>query len=233
MKTIGMIGGLGPESTVDYYQRFIEAFRQPGSLAAPEMVIYSVSLEEVMTLAAKREWNHLVYLLVQKIKALHKAGADFAIITANTPHVVFDEVQEKSPIPLISIVAATCDRAKEMGVKRVGLLGTKFTMEENFFALPFTAAGISVAVPSASDQAYIQDKLMTEIELGIFTDDTRKGLIDIIDRLVRQEEVEAIILGCTELPLILKDGDSDTPFLNTTAIHVESVVRYCREGRKW
>ncbi|QXE85392.1 amino acid racemase [Geomonas nitrogeniifigens] len=233
MKTIGMIGGLGPESTIDYYQRIIEAFRVPGSLAAPEMVIYSVSLQEVMDLAARREWNHLVYLLLQKVRALHKAGADFAIITANTPHVVFDEVQAKSPIPLISIVAATCEKAKGLGVKKVGLLGTRFTMEENFFAPPFAAAGISVVVPSASEQHYIHEKLMTEIELGIIKDDTRKGLIDIIERLVLQEKVEAVILGCTELPLILKDGDFDTTFLNTTAIHVESVVRYCREGRTW
>lgn len=232
MKTIGIIGGLGPESTVDYYQRIIEAFRVPGSLAAPEMVIYSVSLQEVMDLAARREWDQLIYLLVAKIKALHKAGADFAIITANTPHAVFNEVQAKSPIPMISIVSATCDKARELGVKKVGLLGTRFTMEENFFAPPFAAAGISVVVPCASEQQYIHDKLMTEIELGIMKDDTRKGLIDIIERLVQQEQVEAIILGCTELPLILKDGDFDIPFLNTTAIHVESVVKYCREDWK-
>lgn len=233
MKTIGMIGGLGPESTVDYYQRIIEAFRVPGSLAAPEMIIYSVSLQEVMDLAARRDWNHLVYLLVAKVRALHKAGAEFAIITANTPHVVFDEVQAKSPIPLISIVAATCDKAQELGLRKVGLLGTRFTMEENFFAPPFAAAGISVVVPSAVDQQYIHEKLMSEIELGIIKDDTRKGLVEIIERLVRQEQVEAIILGCTELPLILKEGDFDITFLNTTAIHVDSVVSYCREGRKW
>lgn len=233
MKTIGIIGGLGPESTVDYYQRIIEAFRVPGSLAAPEMIIYSVSLEEVLDLVARREWNHLIYLLVAKVKALHRAGAEFAVITANTPHVVFDEVQAKSPIPLISIVAATCDKARELGVKKVGLLGTGFTMSENFFAAPFSAAGISVVVPGANDQAYIHEKLMTEIELGIIKDDTRNGLLEIIERMVRQDKVEAVILGCTELPLILKDEDSDVTFLNTTAIHVESIVSHCREAKRW
>lgn len=233
MKTIGMIGGLGPESTVDYYQRIIQACRVPGSLAAPEMVIYSVNIEEVLDLVARREWTHLIYLLVQKVRALQKAGADVAIITANTPHVVFDEVKAKTTLPMISIVTATCDKAKELGVKKVALLGTRFTMQENFFAPPFNAAGISVAVPSEAEQEYIHEKLMTEIELGVIKEETRKGLIDIIDRMVREEKAEAVILGCTELPLIVKDGDYDTTFLNTTAIHVESVVRYCREGSKW
>ena len=233
MKTIGLVGGLGPESTVDYYQRIIRAFRVPGSLAAPEMVIYSANIEEVLDLVGRREWNHLVYLLVQKIRALHKAGADFAVITANTPHVVFDLVKEKSPIPLISIVTATCEKAKTLGVKTVALLGTKFTMQENFFAPPFAAAGISVAVPTEEEQEYIHGKLMTEIELGIVKEETRQGLLRIIARMVKEEGAEAVILGCTELPLILRDGDYDTTFLNTTAIHVESVVAYCMEGRRW
>lgn len=230
MKTIGMIGGLGPESTHDYYQRLIEAFRVPGSLAAPEIIIYSVNIEEVLDLAAKREWNHLIYLLVSKIKALHKAGADFAFISANTPHMVFDEVQAKSPIPLLSIVTATADKAKELGLKRVGLLGTLFTMKENFYAPPFTARDISVVVPSQADQEYIQDKLVREIEIGIFTEETRKGLLAVVERMIEQEKIDAVILGCTELPLILTNDEFGIPFLNTVVIHVESVVRYCSEN---
>ena len=195
MKVIGIIGGLGPESTVDYYQRLIRAFRAPGSLAAPEIIIYSVNMEEVLELVARREWNHLIYLLVAKVRALQKAGAEVALISANTPHIVFDEVQAKSPIPLISIVAATLDKAKELGVKKVGLLGTKFTMQENFFSPPFSAQGISVVVPPAADQDYIHEKLMTEIELGIITDQTRMGLLAVIERMVEQEKIEAVILG--------------------------------------
>jgi len=230
MKTIGIIGGLGPESTVDYYQSIIKAFRVEGSLAAPEIIIYSVNIEEVLGLVAAKEWNHLVYLLVAKIKALHRAGADFAVISANTPHIVFDEVQAKSPIPLLSIVTATLNKAKDLKLKKVGLLGTKFTMAENFFSPPFSAQGITVVVPAPADQDYIHEKLMREIELGIIVDETRKGLLAVIERMTAKEEIDAVILGCTELPLILDKSEFGIPFLNTTAIHVESIVNYCRQG---
>lgn len=230
MKVIGMIGGLGPESTVDYYQRLIHSSRAPGSLATPELIIYSVSLEEVLDLVARREWNQLIYLLAAKIKALHKAGADFAFISANTPHVVFDDLQAKSPIPLLSIVTATRDKATDLGLKKVGLLGTRFTMEENFFSAPFAAKGISVVVPPTEDQEYIHRKLMTEIELGIFADETRRGLLAVVERMVERDGVDAVILGCTELPLILEKDEFGISFLNTVAIHVDSIVNYCGQG---
>lgn len=230
MKQIGIIGGLGPESTVDYYKSIIESFRTEGSLAAPEIFIYSVNLEEVLELVARQEWNHLVYLLVAKIKALHRSGADFAVISANTPHIVFDEVQAKSPLPLLSIVTATVDKVSQLGLKNVGLLGTKFTMQSNFFAPQFSARGISVVVPSVADQDYIHYKLMTEIELGIITDETRKGLLAVIERMIAADNIDGVILGCTELPLILDKNEFGIPFLNTTAIHVESIVNYCKKG---
>ncbi len=230
MKQIGIIGGLGPESTVDYYKSIIESFRTEGSLAAPEIVIYSVNLEEVLELVARQEWNHLVYLLVAKIKALHRAGADFAVISANTPHIVFDEVRAKSPLPLLSIVTATADKASQLGLKNVGLLGTKFTMQSNFFAPQFSAREISVVVPSVADQDYIHYKLMTEIELGIITDETRKGLLAVIVRMIAADNIDGVILGCTELPLILDKNEFGIPFLNTTAIHVENIVNYCKKG---
>lgn len=230
MKQIGIIGGLGPESTVDYYKSIIAAFRTDGSLAAPEIVIYSVDLEEVLALVSRHEWNSLVYLLVAKIKALHRAGVDFAVISANTPHIVFDEVQAKSPIPLLSIVTATLEKTKELGLGKVGLLGTKFTMQANFFAPPFSAQGISVVVPAEQEQDFILDKLMSEIELGIFTDETRQGLLAVIERMIADEKIDGVILGCTELPLILDRSEFCIPFLNTTAIHVESIVEYIRGG---
>lgn len=226
MKTIGMIGGLGPESTVDYYKRLIEALRVEGSLATPEIIVYSVSLGEVLELVGNREWNHLVYLLTAKIKALQKAGADFAIISANTPHVVFDEVQAKSPIPLLSIVTATLKRCVELKVRKAGLLGTLFTMQANFFAPPFAARDIEVVVPPPGDQEYIHDRLVREIELGAFTEETRQGLLGVIERMKERDGIDAVILGCTELPLILDREAFGLPFLNTSALHVESVVDY-------
>jgi aspartate racemase len=184
----------------------------------------------VLALVSRQEWNSLIYLLVAKIKALHRAGVDFAVISANTPHIVFDEVQAKSPVPLLSIVTATLDKTTELGLKNVGLLGTKFTMQSNFFSPQFSARGVSVVVPSTADQDYIHDKLMTEIELGIISDETKKGLLAVIERMITAENIDGVILGCTELPLILDKSDFGIPFLNTTAIHVESIVKYCRQG---
>lgn len=231
MKTIGIVGGIGPESTVDYYKRLIEAFRTEGSLAAPEIIIYSIDLQEALELVSGEQWERLVYLLVQKVKALQRAGADVAVISANTAHIVFDQVQAKSPIPLLSIVTATRDYADRLGLKKVSLLGTKFTMQSNFFAPPFAARSIAVVVPSADDQEYIHDKLMSEIELGIFTDETRAGLLAIVERMIASDGIDGVILGCTELPLILEKDEFGIPFLNTTAIHVESVFSYCWQGR--
>lgn len=230
MKTIGIIGGIGPESTVDYYKRIIAAFRIEGSLAAPEIIIYSLNLQEVLELVSGQQWSRLVYLLLQKIKALHRAGADVAVISANTAHIVFDELQAKSPLPLISIVTATRDKAAELGLKRVGLLGTRFTMQSNFFAESFSVRGISVAVPSAVDQEYIHEKLMSEIERGIFTDETRAGLLAVIERMIATDGIDGVILGCTELPLILEKDEFGILFLNTMAIHVESIVTWCSNG---
>lgn len=230
MKQIGIIGGLGPESTIDYYKSIIEAFRTEGSLAAPEIFIYSVNIEDVLALVSRQEWNRLVYLLVSKVMALHRAGADFAVISANTPHVVFDEVQAKSPIPLLSIVTATRNKTKELGLKKVGLLGTKFTMQTNFFSPQFSEQGISVVVPSTADQDYIHDKLMSEIERGIFTDETKRGLLAVIERMISSERIDGVILGCTELPLILDKSEFDIPFLNTTAIHVKCIVNYMKQS---
>ncbi|OGU16528.1 MAG: aspartate racemase [Geobacteraceae bacterium GWC2_53_11] len=232
MKTIGIIGGIGPESTVDYYKRIIESFRIEGSLAAPEIIIYSINLQEALELVSGEQWERLVYLLVQKIKALQRAGADVAVISANTAHIVFDQVQAKSPIPLLSIVTATRDYADRLGLKKVGLLGTKFTMRSNFFAPPFAARGISVVVPSEVDQEYIHDKLMSEIELGIFTAETRAGLLAVIERMIAADRIDGVILGCTELPLILEKDEFGIPFLNTTAIHVESIVTCCTNAEQ-
>lgn len=232
MKTIGIIGGIGPESTVDYYKRIIESFRIEGSLVAPEIIIYSINLQEALELVSGAQWERLVYLLVQKIKALQRAGADVAVISANTAHIVFDQVQAKSPIPLLSIVTATRDYADRLGLKRVGLLGTMFTMRSNFFAPPFAARGISVVVPSEVDQEYIHDKLMSEIELGVFTHETRAGLLAVIERMIASDRIDGVILGCTELPLILEKDEFGIPFLNTTAIHVESIVTCCTNAEQ-
>jgi aspartate racemase len=228
MKTIGIIGGLGPESTLDYYRRIISAFKsRPGNLEYPEIFLYSLSLNEFMTLVDDKNWSGLSEGLLKKIDALRRAGADFAAIASNTPHIVFHEVQSRSPIPLLSIVEATCSRAEQMGLRHSGLMGTKLTMESDFYQKVFLSRGISIVVPSEKEQQFIHEKLFTEIELGIFTDSTRKALLAIAKRMYAVESIDSLILGCTELPLILSENPLKIPFLNTTAIHCERIVSYC------
>ncbi len=226
MVKVGMIGGLGPQSTLDYYRLLIETYgREVGDGSNPEIVIYSMDMNTLLALVANEQWDGLVELLVGGIEVLQKAGADFGFISANTPHIVFDRVSELSPIPLLSIVEETCDHIKGMGIRKVGLLGTRFTMQSDFYQRACREDDVHVFVPNEKEQDYIHDKLMTEIELGNFLDGTRKGLLGIVQRMIDDHSIEGIILGCTELPLILTRDELGIPFLNTTKIHVEGIIR--------
>ena len=230
MKKIGIIGGLGPESTIDYYKRIIAFFHhQNQSFSTPEIIVYSVDMAEMFSMLTEQRWEALTEWLAGKVTALKNAGADFAVISSNTPHVVFDQLVAQSSLPLISIVTATLESAQAMGLKKVGLLGTGFTMQTNFFGESFAKKGIAVVVPNTQEQHYIQDKLFTEIELGIFTDETRQGLLAIVDTMKNRDGIEAVILGCTELPLILDMDGSVVPFLNTAAIHVDAICKRCMQ----
>lgn len=228
MKRIGIIGGLGPESTIDYYRGIIDAFRQQGAgLTSPEMVIYSADVTQLIALVEAEEWDKLVDWLVDRVNALHRAGAEFAVIGSNTPHIVFDQVKARSPIPLLSIVEETCRKAESLGLKKLGLMGTKFTMQSHFFQKTLRARGMSVIVPTEDEQRVIHQKLMSEIELGIVKSSTRDELLAIVKRMLEEDAIEALILGCTELPIILDRDEFGIPFLNTTAIHIDSMVRCC------
>lgn len=228
MKTIGILGGLGPESTSDYYREIISAFNTKYTeLAYPEIIIYSVNINELMQFVKVSAWGKLTEWLLGKIQCIHNAGAEFAVIASNTPHIVFDELQALSPIPLLSIVEQTSKKAQKMGLKNLGLLGTKLTMESDFYMKPFIQKGMSVVVPTENEQKLIHHRLFSEIELGIFKDSTRNELLDIAKRMVDQDTIDALILGCTELPLILTKNEFGIPFLNTTAIHCESIIEYC------
>lgn len=228
MKTIGIIGGLGPESTVDYYKEIIDTFNTKyAELAYPEIIVYSTNLNKLMEFVKAERWQELSEWLLEKIFSLHRAGAEFAAIASNTPHIVFDEVKSNSPIPLLSIVETTCTKAQDMGLSNIGLMGTKLTMEAGFYKKPFIAKGISVVVPSEEEQEFIHHKLFSEIELGIFKDSTRGELLAIAKRMVDENGIDSLILGCTELPLILTESKFGIPFLNTTAIHCEGIIANC------
>lgn len=231
MKTIGLIGGIGPESTVDYYKAIIATFNTTyADLTYPEILVYSVNLNRLMGFVDTQNWIGLSDWLLSKINSLQRAGAEFAAIASNTPHIVFDQIKARSPIPLLSIVEATCVKARELNLKKVGLMGTKLTMEADFYITPFLSHGIAVFVPTEKEQQLIHHKLFSEIELGIFKDSTKKELLQIAKRMVDEEGIDALILGCTELPLILTEDKFGIPFLNTAAIHCDSIVRYCNDN---
>ncbi len=228
MKRIGIIGGLGPESTIEYYRGIINAFRRrEANLETPEIMIYSADVSRLLELMEAKNWNGLVDWLVKMVNALHSAGAEFAVIGSNTPHIVFDKVRARSPIPMLSIVDETCKRASGMKLKKLGLMGTKFTMESNFFQKAFHDADISIIVPMKDEQQFIHNKIISEIALGIIKNSTRQELLSIAKRMIDEESIEGLILGCTELPLILEKDEYGIPFLKTTAIHIDSIVDYC------
>ena len=228
MKKIGIIGGIGPESTVDYYKLIIGAFHEKqADLGYPEIIIYSANLSSLMKILEAKKWDNLTDWLLEKVLALHNAGAEFAVIGSNTPHIVFQEVSSRSPIPMLSIVEETRKRAQSLGSKKLGLMGTRFTMESDFFKKPFGENEMEVVVPEKEDQELIHHRLFSEIELGIIKDSTREELLSIVKKMIELHSIDTLILGCTELPLILNKDEFGIPFLNTTAIHAESIVNYC------
>jgi aspartate racemase len=228
MKRIGIIGGIGPESTVDYYKLIIGAFHEKQADSGyPEIIIYSANLSSLMRILEADDLELLTEWLLEKVISLQKAGAEFAVIGSNTPHIVFDQVRSRSPIPMLSIIEETCKHAKKRGHKKLGLLGTKITMGSDFFKKPFGNNGMAVIVPEKEDQALIHHRLFSEIELGILKDSTRAELLSIIKKMIDRHSIDAVILGCTELPLILNRDEFGIPFLNTTSIHAESIVNYC------
>jgi len=228
MKKIGIIGGIGPESTLDYYRGIIDAFRKLNKgMHYPDIIAYSADLTELLEIVEAKALDKLAEWLLTRIEALRRAGAEFVAIASNTPHVVFDEVQRRSPLPLINIVEATCAKAESLGMRRLGLMGTRFTMQADFFQRPFRERGMSVVVPSPEEQRFIHEKLFSEIELGIIRDETREALLAIVKNMIERDGIDSLILGCTELPLILPGEAHGIPFLNTAAIHVEEIVRHC------
>ncbi len=228
MKRIGIIGGLGPESTIYYYKGIINAFMQRvAGLETPEIIIYSADVSRLLELVEAKKWKELVDWLVERVNALHSAGAQFVVIGSNTPHIVFDEVRSRSPVPMLSIVDETCKRAASMKLRKLGLMGTKFTMGYDFFQKVFRNAGMSVIVPMKDEQQFIHNKIISEIGLGIIKNSTRQELLAIAKRMMDEDSIDGIILGCTELPLILEKDEYGIPFLNTTSIHIDSIVDYC------
>lgn len=226
MKKLGLIGGIGPESTVAYYRKIIHGVQaQAGKENLPRLSIESLNAFTVFSLCRAREFDQLADYVLSAIRSLAAGGADMAALTGNTPNIVMERILPLSPIPIVSAIDATCHAAQQRGARRVGLLGTVFTMTNTFFKTPFEDRGIQAIVPSALQIAHIQAKIEAELEHGIVKEDPRQEFIAIIQDLQQREGIDHVALACTELPLILGDDNSPVPCLDTVDIHVAALIR--------
>lgn len=220
-----MIGGLGPPSTIDYYSSIIDRYRalkKDGGY--PHLIINSLDVDKGIAMLDAGKLNDRADYLAGGVESLTRAGAGFGFMAANTPHLVFDEVQRRSAIPLLSIVRAAADHAKSLGLKKVGLFGTGFTMRADFYPEEFQRAGFALIAPKASEQEFIHAKYIGELLNDRFLSETRTEILRIAERMTAEDGVEVVVLAGTELPLLLRDSSADIKFLDTTVIHVEAIV---------
>jgi len=227
LKILGIVGGIGPESTVDYYRLIIAACRErsPGA-SYPSIIINSIDMKKMIGLVEEHALSALAQYLADEVQRLARAGADFALLASNTPHIVFEEVRRQSPIPMLSIVEAACRAAKGQNLRKLGLFGARYSMQGHFYPEVFAREGICLVTPSAEEQRYIHEKYMGELVKGVLLPETRAGLLAIAERMKQEEGIQGVVLGGTELPLILRDiSDRGMLFLDTTQIHVAAALQ--------
>ena len=228
--TVGIVGGLGPESTIDYYRRILETWQRHDPSSAPSLVIDSLDVQRALRLV---EWDRaaLTEYLLASLRRLAGAGVDFAAMTANTPHIVFDDLAARSPIPLVSIVEVCAQEAVRRGLSRLALLGTRFTMEAPFYPEVCARYGIVVVSPNDADRRWVHQRYVGELLEGEFRDDAREQFTSLVGRLRDEERIDGVILGGTELPLLLPTPViAGLPALDTTALHVAAIVERLRKA---
>lgn len=225
MKKIGVIGGIGPASTLDYYRGIIDGYRKKtGDGSYPKMVIDSVNMNEMLSYIENEDWDALTDMLIKSINNLYAAGAQLAAIASNTPHIVFDVIQKRSALPLISIVDETCRYAKSKGCEKVVVIGTRFTMSSGLYAKAFEKYGIATVTPSVDEQGIIHGIIFPKLEDGVVDPEDKRRMLALAGRLVAAHNADALVLGCTELPLMVEEHDMETLILNTTQIHIDAIV---------
>jgi len=224
MKRIGIFGGTSPESTVTYYQRITREFtRLFGNHGYPEILIFSVTFQQYIDWMTAGDWKALAAGTIDGLCTLSAGGAELGLIATNTFHKVFDEVAASVPIPLISILDVVADRLHELGCRRPALLGTGFTMSGAFYPRRLSRDGIEPISPTPAEQDAVNRVIFHELNCGLITPASRETLIGISNRLVA-EGADAVILGCTELPLLISKDDLAVPVLDTTTLHADAAL---------
>ncbi len=229
-KRIGILGGMSPESTVEYYQYLTRSYTaRYGDYGYPEILIYSVSFQSYVDWPLDERWDLVAQGLSEAAHKLELAGADFIIIATNTMHLVFDQVQARVSVPMLSLLDAVGDAVLARGLERVGLLGTRFAMEKGFYQDALAARGIKVLVPDAADREIVNQVIYEELVAGRIREESRAGYLSIIDRLA-ERGAEGIILGCTEIPLLVAQSDVALPLFDSTVIHAEAALQFATGG---
>ncbi len=227
---VGLVGGTGPDSTLDYYKRITYGTQEKyGKPFYPNLAIESISVHTVFSLFSAKDFKGLAAYFTEAVKRLAGAGCDVASFTGITPHVIFDDVAAASPIPLVSLITPTAEAAKARKMKKLALLATQFTMTSDFFLKPFREAGIEIIRPDASQIAYVADKMNNEIEMGIIKPETQAKFRDIVSGM-KKEGAEALIFGCTELPGFFKGVDLPLAGLDPMDLHIEKLIRLMLNG---
>lgn len=230
MKKIGLVGGLGPASTVDYYFKLIEKYRcEFGIDEYPQIIIDSVNMHDVINSISNNKLDDTAKILSESISNLKAAGAEVAAITANTPHIAWDNMKDLFEIPVISIVDETVKEILMKGYKRVLVLGTVFTMKSNLYKDCLESKGITPIFPSDTDKEIIGDLIYPNLENGIIIPEDREKMIALAEKYIKIEKADALLLGCTEIPLVIKEGDASVPVLDTTQIHINAIYK-CLKG---
>ena len=231
MKKIGLVGGLGPTSTVYYYLGIIERCQsQNGENAYPKIVIDSVDMSEHIEAFEKNDYDKICKLLLKSLDDLKKAGAELAAITANTEHIVWNKICDRFPLPVISIVDAAVNQIKHDGYKCVLILGTEFTMHSGMYSEELKKIGITAIVPDNDDIKLLGGLIYPNLENGVVIEDDRQSIISLSEKYIKISGADTVLLGCTELPLAIKNGDLSVPVLNTTDIHINEIYARAIRG---
>ncbi|UCE39625.1 MAG: amino acid racemase [Thermoplasmata archaeon] len=229
IKKIGIVGGLSPESTIYYYKYITQSYtKQFGDYSYPNIIIYSATFQDYIDWGKARDWGAMEEDLVDALNALEQAKADFAIIATNTMHHIYDSLVKRTNIPILSLVDAVCDHANKLDINKIGLLGTKFTMTHDFYPNALAKAGIETLVPSPENQTIVNDIIFDELVKGIIRDESKSKYLKIIEELVDQG-AQGVILGCTEIPLLIKQEDLKIHVLDSSKIHAEAALKYALE----
>jgi aspartate racemase len=226
VKKIGIIGGIGPESTIEYYRMLIRSFRERLQTDHyPELLLHSIDMTEMLRYVFSDQLDELVIFLKSKIEVLEKSNIDYVVLASNTPHLVFDKLMNSVNTEMISIVEETCKSIAESGLQKVGLLGTKSTMSKGFYQEKGREFGIEIVTPNKQHQNYVHAKYMNELVFNEIKSKTKQELIRIVNDLKTNEGIQGIALAGTELPLILQQEDfEDLKVFNTTKIHVDAIL---------